>query len=49
MAEIPPLVDYVSKTLLIDAICEEGLEGLERLKVWKGAYLEGEATCGNAD
>jgi hypothetical protein len=39
----------VSKTLLIDAICEEGLEGFERLKVWKGAYLEGEATCGNAD
>jgi len=39
----------VSKTLLIDAICEEGLEGLDRLKVWKGAYLEGESTCGNAD
>lgn len=39
----------VSKTLLIDAICEEGLEGLQRLKVWKGAYLEGEDVCGNAD
>ncbi|MGB3309759.1 MAG: hypothetical protein WBG32_19630 [Nodosilinea sp.] len=39
----------VSKTLLIDAICEEGLEGYERLKVWKGAYLEGEKVCGNAD
>ena len=39
----------VSKTLLIDAICEEGLEGFDRLKVWKGAYLEGEDTCGNAD
>ena len=39
----------VSKTLLIDAICEEGLEGFERLKVWKGAYLEGEDVCGNAD
>jgi hypothetical protein len=39
----------VSKTLLIDAICEEGLEGFDRLKVWKGAYLEGETTCGNAD
>jgi hypothetical protein len=25
------------------------LEGFERLKVWKGAYLEGEKTCGNAD
>jgi hypothetical protein len=31
----------VSKTLLIDAICEEGLEGFDRLKVWKEAYLEG--------
>jgi hypothetical protein len=39
----------VSKTLLIDAICEEGLETSQRLKVWKGAYLEGEDVCGNAD
>jgi hypothetical protein len=39
----------VSKTLLIDAICEEGLEGFDRLKVWKGAYLEGETVCGNVD
>ncbi|MGF1514092.1 MAG: hypothetical protein ACFB5Z_10410 [Elainellaceae cyanobacterium] len=39
----------VSKTLLIDAICEEGLEGCSQLKVWKGAYLEGETVCGNAD
>ncbi len=39
----------VSKTVLIDAICEEGLEGFDRLKVWKGAYLEGETVCGNAD
>lgn len=39
----------VSRTLLIDAICEEGLEGFERLKVWKGAYLEGESVCGNVD
>jgi hypothetical protein len=39
----------VSKTLLIDAICEEGLEGFDQLRVWKGAYLEGEKTCGNAD
>jgi hypothetical protein len=39
----------VSKTLLIDAVCEEGLEGFDRLKVWKGAYLEGEMVCGNAD
>jgi hypothetical protein len=39
----------VSKTLLIDAICEEGLEGFDRLKVWKGAYLEGDTVCGNVD
>ncbi|NEP18762.1 MAG: hypothetical protein F6J97_17990 [Leptolyngbya sp. SIO4C1] len=39
----------VSKTLLIDAICEEGLEGFQRLKIWKGAYLEGKDVCGNAD
>lgn len=39
----------VSKTLLIDAICDEGLEGIPRLKVWKGAYLEGADVCGNAD
>lgn len=39
----------VSKTLLIDAICEEGLEGFDRLKIWKGAYLEGESVCGNVD
>ncbi len=39
----------VSKTLLIDAICEEGLEGIDRLKIWKGAYLEGETVCGNVD
>jgi len=39
----------VSKTLLIDAICDEGLEGVERLKIWKGAYVEGEDVCGNAD
>lgn len=39
----------VSKTWLIDAILEEGLEGFDRLKVWKGAYLEGETVCGNAD
>jgi hypothetical protein len=39
----------ISKSLLIDAICEEGLEGFDRLKIWKGAYLEGEQVCGNAD
>ncbi len=38
-----------SKKLLIDAICEEALEGVESLKVWKGAGLEGEKTNGNVD
>ncbi len=39
----------VSRTLLIDAICEEGLLETRRLKVWKCAYLEGADVCGNAD
>ena len=39
----------VSKTLLIDAICEEALTVFQRLRVWKGAYLEGEDVWGNAD
>ncbi|MEQ9549385.1 MAG: hypothetical protein RIM23_07180 [Coleofasciculus sp. G3-WIS-01] len=38
-----------SKKLVIDAICEEALEGIERLKIWKGASLEGETTSGNVD
>ncbi|NEP01288.1 MAG: hypothetical protein F6K58_22040 [Symploca sp. SIO2E9] len=38
-----------SKKLLIDAICEEGLEGCDRLKIWKGASLEGDVTTGNVD
>lgn len=36
------------KLLLIDALCEEGLQGT-RLKIWKGAYLEGETVCGDVD
>lgn len=39
----------VSKSLLIDAICEEALEDCPRLKIWKGAALEGEDVCGNVD
>lgn len=34
--------------MLIDALCEEGLQGT-RLKIWKGAYLEGENVCGDVD
>ncbi len=39
----------VGKLTLVDAICEEGLAATQRLKVWKGAYLEGEHTCGTVD
>lgn len=35
-----------SKDLLVDAICEEGLEHATKLKIWKGATLEGEDVAG---
>ncbi len=38
-----------SKKLLIDAICNEAMESLERLKIWKGAQLEGEIAAGYVD
>lgn len=38
-----------SKKLLIDAVCDEALENLDRLKIWKGANLRTETTCGVAD
>jgi hypothetical protein len=38
-----------SKKLLIDAVCEEALEGFDNIKVWKGASLETPTTCGVAD
>jgi hypothetical protein len=38
-----------SKKLLIDAICDEAMEPLERLKIWKGAQLEGETAAGYVD
>jgi hypothetical protein len=38
-----------AKKLLIDAICEEALEGLEQIKIWKGATLETPTTNGVAD
>ncbi|WP_121968437.1 hypothetical protein [Leptolyngbya sp. BC1307] len=37
------------KLLLIDAICEEWLQGTRRLKILKGAYLDGENVCGNVN
>lgn len=38
-----------SKELLIDAFCEEAIQSFSTPKIWKGATLEGEATCGNVD
>jgi hypothetical protein len=38
-----------SKKLLIDAVCEEALEGFDNIKVWKGANLETPTTSGIAD
>jgi hypothetical protein len=38
-----------SKKLLIDAVCDEALENIDRLKIWKGANLESDTTCGIAD
>lgn len=38
-----------AKKLLIDAICDEALEGIEGVKVWKAAALEGENAIGIAD
>ena len=35
-----------SKDLLVDALCEEGLEYATKLKIWKGATLEGEDVSG---
>jgi hypothetical protein len=38
-----------SKKLLIDAICEEALEGFNLLKIWKGASIESDELIGAAD
>jgi hypothetical protein len=38
-----------SKKLIIDALCEEAIQPYKRLKIWKGAALESEATNGNVD
>ncbi len=38
-----------SKKLLIDAVLEEGLEGFDQLKVWKGASLEATVVGGDVD
>ncbi len=38
-----------SKELLIDAYCEEAIDSLDRLKIWKGAAIESDRLKGNAD
>ncbi|WP_416668413.1 hypothetical protein [Egbenema bharatensis] len=38
-----------SKKLLIDAILEEGIEGFNHLKIWKGANLETDTVGGYVD
>lgn len=38
-----------SKKLLIDAFCEEAMEGITKLKIWKGGKIESDVVVGNAD
>jgi hypothetical protein len=38
-----------SKKLLIDAICDEAINPLDRLKIWKGAQLESDRVAGYVD
>lgn len=38
-----------SKELLIDAFCEEAIQSFSKLKIWKGAGLEGDAVIGSVD
>jgi hypothetical protein len=38
-----------SKELLIDAFCEEAIQSYPKLKIWKGASLEGKSVSGNVD
>lgn len=38
-----------SKELLIDAFCEEAIQSFSKLKIWKGAGLEGNVVNGSVD
>ena len=38
-----------SKKLLVDAICDEGINPYSRLKIWKGAILESDVLAGYVD
>ncbi len=41
--------DGDAKQLLVDAICEEAIYKLDRLKVWKGAKIESDCLAGKVD
>lgn len=50
LAEFFDLSNYEeSKKLVIDAICEEAIYGLDYLKIWKGAKIESDCLTGYAD
>jgi hypothetical protein len=50
LAELFDLSNYEeSKKLIIDAICEEALYGLNYLKIWKGPKIESDCLTGHAD
>jgi hypothetical protein len=50
LAELFDLSNYEeSKKLIIDAICEEAIYGLDYLKIWKGAKIESDCLTGHAD
>jgi hypothetical protein len=50
LAELFDLSNYEeSKKLVIDAICEEAINGLSYLKIWKGAKIESDRLTGHAD
>ena len=38
-----------SKELTIDAYCEEAIDPLDSLKIWKGARIQSDRAQGNAD
>lgn len=50
LSELFDLSNYEeSKKLIIDAICEEAIYGLNHLKIWKGAKIESDCLTGHAD
>jgi hypothetical protein len=50
LSELFDLSNYEeSKKLIIDAICEEAIYGLDYLKIWKGAKIESDCLTGHTD